>query len=199
MVPVCTVRRAIAIICAIISGSASAMCATITSRGTISTAWKPTNTKPWPGLLPNGTALRGPLATGPQGTMGNGPRGPAPGQQRPGLKASDQTGHIRAAAATFRVVPDPIEMTLDDYVETAARRRLPVDDRKALEVLELNATATLQDVKKRYKQLVKRFHPDANGSTNDPDNQSIRAQEELRQVIAAYSHLVKSSHLMNST
>jgi len=148
---------------------------------------------------PIGNGPQGTMGNGPRGPIGNGPRGPAPGQQRPGLKASDQTGHIRAAAATFRVVPDPIEMTLDDYVETAARRRLPVDDRKALEVLELNATATLQDVKKRYKQLVKRFHPDANGSTNDPDNQSIRAQEELRQVIAAYSHLVKSSHLMNST
>ncbi len=122
-----------------------------------------------------------------------------PGTQRPGMNARTQTAHIRGAAKAFRAVPDPTEMTLEDYVEIAAKRRLPPEDRKALEVLGLNATATLQDIKKRYKQLVKRFHPDANGGANDPGNQSVRAQEQLRKIIDAHSYLVKSTHLTNST
>jgi hypothetical protein len=136
----------------------------------------------------------------PTWPIGNGAPGQQrPGQPQPGMNASDQASHIRAAAASFRAIPDPTEMSLEDYVETTAWRRLPPEDRHALEVMGLNATATLQDIKKRYKQLVKRFHPDANGSTDDPGNQSPRAQEQLRKVIAAYSHLVKSSHMTNTT
>ena len=55
----------------------------------------------------------------------------------------------------------------------------------SLEALNLEATATLQDVKTRFKELVKRFHPDANGGDRG-------AEENLRQVIKAYGQLRSS-------
>jgi hypothetical protein len=52
----------------------------------------------------------------------------------------------------------------------------------ALAVLNLEETATLHEIKARYKELVKRFHPDANGGDRGKE-------ERLRQVIKAYGHL----------
>jgi DnaJ-domain-containing protein 1 len=53
---------------------------------------------------------------------------------------------------------------------------------RALDVLNLEATATLHQIKARYKELVKRFHPDANGGDRG-------AEERLKQVIKAYGVL----------
>ncbi|MGN6515320.1 MAG: J domain-containing protein [Rhizomicrobium sp.] len=52
----------------------------------------------------------------------------------------------------------------------------------ALETLNLEQSATLQEIKARYKELVKRFHPDANGGDRG-------AEERLKQVIKAYGVL----------
>ncbi len=52
----------------------------------------------------------------------------------------------------------------------------------ALEALNLDASATLHEIKARYKELVKRFHPDANGGDRG-------AEERLKQVIKAYGVL----------
>ncbi|HEX3675608.1 MAG TPA: J domain-containing protein [Rhizomicrobium sp.] len=52
----------------------------------------------------------------------------------------------------------------------------------ALETLGLEPTATLLEIKARYKELVKRFHPDANGGDRG-------AEERLKQVIKAYGVL----------
>ena len=49
-------------------------------------------------------------------------------------------------------------------------------------MLNLEENATLHDIKARYKELVKRFHPDANGGDRG-------TEERLRQVIRAYGHL----------
>jgi len=43
----------------------------------------------------------------------------------------------------------------------------------------------LNDIKARYKELVKRFHPDANGGDR-------AAEDQLRKVIQAYDYLKKS-------
>ncbi len=53
---------------------------------------------------------------------------------------------------------------------------------QALAMMNLEDTATLQDIKARYKELVKRFHPDANGGDRG-------AEERLKQVIKAYTVL----------
>lgn len=63
-----------------------------------------------------------------------------------------------------------------------ARPRLTKAQLDALTLLNLEETATLQEVKARYKELVKRFHPDANGGNRG-------TEERLRQVIKAYGHL----------
>jgi DnaJ-domain-containing protein 1 len=52
----------------------------------------------------------------------------------------------------------------------------------ALTILNLEEGATLHDIKARYKELVKRYHPDANGGDRG-------AEERLKQVIRAYGHL----------
>ena len=59
--------------------------------------------------------------------------------------------------------------------------------RTSLETLHLEASATLQEVKGRFKELVKRFHPDANGGDRG-------AEERLRQVIKAYGQLRSSGY-----
>jgi len=53
---------------------------------------------------------------------------------------------------------------------------------QALDVLHLAQGATLIEIKARYKELVKRFHPDANGGDRG-------AEERLKQVIKAYGVL----------
>lgn len=60
--------------------------------------------------------------------------------------------------------------------------RVSIAARKALAVLGLDESADAQTVRARYKELVKRLHPDANGGD--------RSQEEkLREIIHAYKQL----------
>jgi DnaJ-domain-containing protein 1 len=54
--------------------------------------------------------------------------------------------------------------------------------RKALDTLGLDAGVAGQDIKTRYKALVKRHHPDANGGTRD-------AEDRLVEIIKAYRYL----------
>jgi len=55
-------------------------------------------------------------------------------------------------------------------------------DLKELHSLGLDETATPDQVKTRYKTLVKRLHPDANGGSRDNEDQ-------LREIIQAYGRL----------
>ena len=64
----------------------------------------------------------------------------------------------------------------------APERHLTRPQIQALEMLNLEPSATLQEIKARYKELVKRFHPDANGGDRG-------AEERLKQVIKAYAVL----------
>lgn len=66
--------------------------------------------------------------------------------------------------------------------EPPRRTRLTKAQLDALAVLNLEETASLHEIKARYKELVKRFHPDANGGNRG-------TEERLRQVIKAYGHL----------
>ncbi len=66
--------------------------------------------------------------------------------------------------------------------EPDRRRHIPRLQRQALEVLHLDEGAGMDDVRQRYKDLVKRFHPDANGGDRG-------AEDRLRQVINAYRTL----------
>lgn len=69
----------------------------------------------------------------------------------------------------------------------APRSKRPHSEQdKALSVLDLEPEATLTDIKARYKTLVKRLHPDANGGDRD-------AEERLKAVNQAYATLKNST------
>jgi hypothetical protein len=55
-------------------------------------------------------------------------------------------------------------------------------ERRALDVLGLEAGAKRADIKSRFKALVKRHHPDANGGDRG-------SEDKLRDVIQAYNYL----------
>jgi hypothetical protein len=63
--------------------------------------------------------------------------------------------------------------------EPPANRRT----RQALAELQLGAEVGLKDIKNRYKQLAKRYHPDANGGDK-------RAEERLKRINEAYEYLL---------
>ena len=60
---------------------------------------------------------------------------------------------------------------------------LPENQRRALAILNLDRTASLQEIKMRYKQLVKRFHPDVNGGDK-------KAEESFKTITEAYNQLM---------
>ena len=67
------------------------------------------------------------------------------------------------------------------------RRRISQAERDAFEIMGLEADASKEAIKARYKTLVKRHHPDA--------NQGDRSSEErLRSVINAYNVLRRSGY-----
>jgi hypothetical protein len=68
----------------------------------------------------------------------------------------------------------------------AQGRKLPDSQVEALRVLDLDETARLQDATRRYKELVKRYHPDANGGDRG-------SEERLKRVIRAYRSLRASN------
>jgi DnaJ-domain-containing protein 1 len=57
-----------------------------------------------------------------------------------------------------------------------------VERQQALAVLGLPPDATRQEIKRRYRELAKKYHPDRGGD-----------QKEMRRIIAAYQLLMKSS------
>lgn len=63
------------------------------------------------------------------------------------------------------------------------------EEQKALAMLELSPSATASEAKARYKQLVKRFHPDANGGDK-------KAEDQLKLINDAYTTLKRSDWLM---
>jgi hypothetical protein len=62
------------------------------------------------------------------------------------------------------------------------QRMLRNAERKALDTLGLERTATAHEVKMRFKMLVKRHHPDANGGDRS-------TEDRLREIIQAYNYL----------
>ncbi len=118
---------------------------------------------------------------------------------RPTWKMKDRSSapwEARADAARWRPdgVRDSYGVFEDGEVRAApvdrpeaprakVRTRLQMD---ALHQLGLDGDASLPDVKSRYKELVKRYHPDANGGDRS-------AEERLTAVIRAYALLKKSN------
>jgi hypothetical protein len=64
----------------------------------------------------------------------------------------------------------------------APHRPLRNLERKAFDSLSLGEGATRREIKARFKELVKRHHPDANGGDRG-------AEDKLREIIQAYNYL----------
>jgi hypothetical protein len=79
-------------------------------------------------------------------------------------------GRFRAADAEPPKPPPP------------QRRKLKNLERKSLELLDLGEEATGPEIKSRYKALVKRHHPDANGGDRSSEGR-------LQEIIQAYNYL----------
>jgi DnaJ domain len=62
------------------------------------------------------------------------------------------------------------------------RRAVRNAERKALDALGLEIGASAHDIKTRFKALVKRHHPDANGGDRS-------SEDRLREIIQAYNYL----------
>jgi len=89
-------------------------------------------------------------------------------------RASHSSYHFEDGFAVFEEAAEA--------ARPARRPRLTKGQLDALTVLNLEEGASLHEIKARYKELVKRFHPDANGGDRG-------TEERLRQVIKAYGHL----------
>lgn len=65
-----------------------------------------------------------------------------------------------------------------------AKPRLPEKTRKALAIMELKHPYSLQQLKTRYRALVKKYHPD----TNKGDKNS---EEKFKEITSAYKYLMQ--------
>jgi hypothetical protein len=106
------------------------------------------------------------------GTRDNSSHGDGPMQDTTGTASRQKDPH---AFFAFRA-----KQAREEAKE--ARRKLRPLEKKALDTMQLKDLATKEEIKSRYKELVKEHHPDANGG--DP-----RSADKLREVIQAYNLL----------
>ena len=93
-----------------------------------------------------------------------------------------RAGHTSATSEGYNIFGDGKEPQ-----EAAPTRRLSKLQIKALNDLGLDDTATKADVRKRYTQLVKQLHPDA--------NQGKRNTEESFQRVVSAMKVLKTTNL----
>ncbi|HEX6980684.1 MAG TPA: J domain-containing protein [Alphaproteobacteria bacterium] len=102
-------------------------------------------------------------------------------------------GVRRGRANGYRIDPDELRAAFRRFfdedmfgADSGPSHRPPpratTQEEEALAVLNLPAGATLEEVKARYKELVKRNHPDANGGDK-------AAEERLKLINQAYTYL----------
>jgi DnaJ domain len=106
-----------------------------------------------------------------------------------GARPANRSGSARLDAKLADVI-DPFGMFREFGGASAAQpnpKRQPVGlvrnaQRKALDALGLEDDASAQEIKSRFKSLVKRHHPDANGGDRS-------SEDKLREIIQAYNYL----------
>jgi len=83
-------------------------------------------------------------------------------------------------------IHDPFGIFDEDKVkEQNARARAETPEQAAMRVMELDGPLTLAILKARYKQLVKRHHPDVHGGDK-------AAEEKFKEINQAYTTLLAS-------
>jgi len=105
---------------------------------------------------------------------------------RPTWKMGTGKAKVRPDLRNFGSQSDPFSLFGEGVkAEQKARaetRQIRNAERKALDTLGLDVEATTQQVKTRFKDLVKRHHPDANGGDRS-------TEDRLVEVIKAYNYL----------
>jgi DnaJ-domain-containing protein 1 len=111
------------------------------------------------------------------------------------FRQADSVGHRPTWKLGARAAASHVDETV--FAEARAARRRGVRGKesqseppprynalalKALMTLELDGQATQAKIKTRYKDLVKRHHPDANGGDRS-------SEDKLREIIQAYNYL----------
>jgi curved DNA-binding protein CbpA len=96
--------------------------------------------------------------------------------------APDFSRRRAGSAGYHNRVGDPFNLFSGREAPRARARKVKPLEAKALETLGLPPTATGADIKSRYKELVKRHHPDANGGDRG-------SEERFRDVLQAYRML----------
>jgi hypothetical protein len=105
-----------------------------------------------------------------------------------GMNGGKPAGRSRAARCgpAFEGANDPFELFGDaangDHLKRRETRVIRNAERKALDALGLEGEATTAQIKVRFKELAKRYHPDANGGDRS-------SEERLREIIQAYNYL----------
>ena len=105
-----------------------------------------------------------------------------------GMNGGKPAGRSRAArfGPAFESANDPFGLFGDAQNGEHLRRRethvIRNAERKALDALGLEGEATTAQIKVRFKELVKRHHPDANGGDRS-------SEDRLREIIQAYNYL----------
>jgi len=106
---------------------------------------------------------------------------------RPTWKMGTGKGAAQPDAHSFGNRADPFGLFDDDARHEQQQRRsenrvIHNAARKALDTLGLETSATAQQVKMRFKELVKRHHPDANGGDRS-------TEDRLVEIIQSYNYL----------
>ena len=103
-----------------------------------------------------------------------------------------RSGKVGQASLGADSVADPLGI-LGNEADIARVKRehlyksLTGVQKRGLDLLNLEAPCTAEEVKKAYKEMVKRYHPDLN--QDDPD-----AEERLKEINEAFAALKKGIH-----
>ena len=108
-----------------------------------------------------------------------------------GTRTRESEEHMRRFAETQFATHQDVHAARARKARAEAvegRRTLKPLEKKSLDTLGLPATASKEDIKTRFKEMVKRHHPDLNGGDRS-------CEDRLREIIQAYN-LLKSAGMV---
>ncbi|WP_375635299.1 MULTISPECIES: J domain-containing protein [unclassified Bartonella] len=101
-------------------------------------------------------------------------------------KTAANYAKIRSGTAAYQNrMRDPFTLFTERHSTNNFSRKLKPLEAKAFDTLGLQANASAEDIKMKYKELVKKHHPDSNGGNR-------ASEERFRDVLHAYNLLKKS-------
>ncbi|MCZ2203587.1 J domain-containing protein [Bartonella sp. A05] len=101
-------------------------------------------------------------------------------------KTSADYSKIRSGTAAYQNrMRNPYTIFTQRHATNTSSRKIKPLEAKAFDTLGLQTNASAEDIKTKYKELVKKHHPDANGGNRS-------SEERFREVLSAYNLLKKS-------